>query len=141
MYIRLWHKYLIRYLPRQQLLSQWRELKCIAKSIKENNTPNHILVNKIMNYNLNHLCEYMILVYNEMIDRNYKVNQDVFDYIYNITDNHFHISIDNIFNEWHNYRYLKQCLYNLQEKYDCGGITNEEWETIYKKFKKIIKNY
>jgi len=26
--------------------------------------------------------------------------------------------------------YLKQCYYNLQEKYDCGGISEEEWEKI-----------
>ena len=27
-------------------------------------------------------------------------------------------------------RYLKQCLYNLEEKYDCGGINKEEWKLI-----------
>ena len=31
-------------------------------------------------------------------------------------------------------RYLKQCLYNLQEKYDCGGISKEEWKKIEGKF-------
>ena len=45
-YMRLWHKNLICCLPRQQLLSQWRELKCIVKYNKEKGTPNHILVNK-----------------------------------------------------------------------------------------------
>lgn len=30
----------------------------------------------------------------------------------------------------HNDRYLKQCYYNLQEKYDRGIITQEEWEKI-----------
>lgn len=24
---------------------------------------------------------------------------------------------------WHNDRYFLQCFYNLQEKHDCGGIT------------------
>lgn len=29
-----------------------------------------------------------------------------------------------------NNRYLTQCFFNLQEKYDCGGITDEEWGQI-----------
>jgi len=45
--LRLWSYQLLPYLPRQQLLSQWRECCCIAKSITEKGTPNHILVNKI----------------------------------------------------------------------------------------------
>ena len=41
---------------------------------------------------------------------------------------------DKLFEDWHNHRYLKQCLYNLEEKYDCGGISREEWIPIYNKF-------
>ena len=46
--MRLWHKDLIPVLPRQQLIGQWRECCLIAKQISEKGTPNHILVNKIM---------------------------------------------------------------------------------------------
>lgn len=35
-----------------------------------------------------------------------------------------------LFNSWHNDRYLKQCYYNLQEKYDCGGISENDWIVI-----------
>lgn len=31
-------------------------------------------------------------------------------------------------------RYLRQCIYNLEEKVMCGGITKEEWKKIYDKF-------
>lgn len=31
---------------------------------------------------------------------------------------------------WHEDRYFIQCYYNLQEKYDCGGINPEDWEKI-----------
>lgn len=34
--------------------------------------------------------------------------------------------------DWHNERYFLQCFYNLQEKYDCGGILEEDWQKIYK---------
>ena len=45
-----------------------------------------------------------------------------------------------LFNGWHyrNDRYLVQCLYNLQEKYDCGGVTFDEWDNIYHKFYKYL---
>ena len=38
--------------------------------------------------------------------------------------------IEDIYRDWHNDRYLKQCYHNLQEKYDCGGITKDEWNII-----------
>ena len=36
-------------------------------------------------------------------------------------------------------RYLLQCYYNLQEKYDCGGITEKEWNKINQRFYEITK--
>jgi hypothetical protein len=35
-----------------------------------------------------------------------------------------------LFEGWHNDRYLLQCFYNLQEKYDCGGFTTEFDEIV-----------
>lgn len=49
--MRLWHKGLIRVLPREQLVAQWRECSAIAGNIKLKGTPNHILVNKVLNFN------------------------------------------------------------------------------------------
>ena len=46
--MRLWHKDLISVLPREQLVAQWRELSAIAGNIQIKNTPNHILVNKVI---------------------------------------------------------------------------------------------
>lgn len=46
--MRLWHKDLIPYLLKLQLLSQWRECCAICSNIANKGTPNHILVNKIM---------------------------------------------------------------------------------------------
>ena len=43
--MRLWHKDLIPYLPKQQLLGQWRELNSIY--VKQNR---HILINFIYEY-------------------------------------------------------------------------------------------
>ena len=125
--MRLWHKDLIEVLPRQQLLGQWRECCLIAKNIVEKGSPNHILVNRIMDYDIEHFKIYTRFVYAEMIKRGYKAN------IFKFTKYLFGwdpLSVQEVFAGWHNNRYLIQCYYNLQEKYDCGSITDEEWSKI-----------
>ena len=131
--MRLWHKDLLPVLPRQQLLSQWRECCCIAKAIKETGTPNHILVNRILDYPIRHFISYTGLVYHTMISRGYKVNADRF---LKYTDyNTLYIGTSGLFSDWHNDTYMRQCLYNLEEKAICGGIPTEEWQRIYTEFK------
>ena len=132
--MRLWHKTLIPVLPRKQLLGQWRECCCIAKNITENGTPNHILVNKIIDYPESHFNVYTIAVYDEMIKRGYKCDFNKFRQWWINRNRDWEIS--EIFPNWHNERYLKQCFFNLQEKYDCGSITEEEWELIEEGIKK-----
>lgn len=129
--MRLWHKNLIPVLPRQQLLGQWRECCLIAKNIHDKGTPNHILVNKIMEYPIDHFFRYGIGVKEEMTRRGYKCDVKKFKKYFTLPQYKFY-RMDQIFPEWHNDRYLRQCYYNLQEKYDCGGITDEEWELINK---------
>ena len=130
--IRLWHKDLIPYLPKNQLLGQWRECCCIAKNIADNGTPNHILVNKIMDYPIEHFIAYTTLVKQEMQKRGYKCDTSRFTKW--LEWDAFKILKNEIFEGWHNTRYLRQCLYNLQEKYDCGGISKEEWNNITRNF-------
>ena len=137
--MRLWHKNLIPYLPRQQLLGQWRECCLIAKNIAENGTPNHILVNKIMDYPIYDFIKYTALIVEEMRKRGYKPDASRFDK-YNLSNDKVgilafdmsrgYITNNYVFSGWHNERYLRQCIFNLEEKYDCGGITKDEWEKI-----------
>lgn len=135
--MRLWHYELLTVLPRQQLLSQWRECCCIAKNIYENGTPNHILVNKINNYPSIDFDLYTIFVYDEMKRRGYKCDMHKYTkYRPHLSDlNPDEVMQANkgyqIFKYWHDERYLKQCFYNLQEKYDCDGISEADWEVIY----------
>ena len=145
--MRLWAKQLIPYLPRLQLIAQWRECCCIAKNVADNGTPNHILVNKIMNYHPFHFSTYSNIIACEMKRRGYNVTKKSVDnFIHNFfkgfskdihglcisTDTN--IPFDELFKDWHNERYLKQCLFNLQEKHDCNGISDEEWKVIEYKF-------
>ncbi len=131
--MRLWHKDLIPVLPRQQLIGQWRECCLIAKQISEKGTPNHILVNKIMDYPLSHLCYYGRLIECELASRGYKVHGDCFDkWLRNEKGAvpYPYPEFEDLFKDWHNDRYLKQCYFNLQDKFDCDGIGLIEWEKI-----------
>lgn len=133
--MRLWHKDLIPVLPKKQLVSQWRECCCIARNISINGTPNHILVNKILDYQIEHFHRYSQEVAYEMKRRGYKCDIDKFQSYTKSGVRFINMpSHTELFSGWHNLRYLKQCLYNLQEKYDCKGLTDPEWKLIFKTF-------
>ena len=129
--MRIWHKSLISVLPREQLVAQWRELSAIAGNIINKGNPNHILVNKVMNYPFNHFISYAYYVRKEMTNRGYKTMNKVWDKIISISDSDYNIlSFEEIFPNWHDDRYFIQCFYNLEEKYDCGSINKEDWNKI-----------
>ena len=128
--MRLWHKDLIKVLPRQQLLAQWRECCCIARNIAVNGSPNHILVNPIMDHTISDFIHYTMLVYREMVDRHIKCQWDRFIQHFPLYCFNGYWIYNDLYNDWHNERYLTQCYYNLQEKFDRGGIPADEWERI-----------
>lgn len=134
--MRCWHKDLIPVLPRAQLLGQWRECCGIARDIAKNGTPDHILVNRILDYPLEHFVIFAQIVILEMESRGYKPNSDRF-FGWIAATNYIPMSITNesLFSEWHNDIYLRQCLYNLEEKAICGGMEADEWKLIYESFK------
>ena len=136
--MRLWHYKLIAYLPNKQLVSQWRE--CIAiKRQWEKGTLKHPLVSYVMKYSKEYFMEYVYLVREELQNKNIKYNNKYYDEILSFCEED--IDYDEIIDyeddnclmfQEHNTRYLKQCYYNLQEKYDRGIITNDEWKLIHK---------
>ena len=69
---------------------------------------------------------YTKFVVQEMKNRNIKFKEKYLEEIASFCEYH---NVFTIFRE-HNDRYLKQCYYNLQEKYDRGIITQEEWNKI-----------
>ena len=129
--MRLWHKDLIPVLPRQQLLGQWRECCLIARSIKETGSPNHILVNKIMDYPISDFYHYGMLVSQELLRRYYKCDFNKFSQHFDDPSS-MGIEFDQaaLFKDWHNDRYLRQCFCNLQEKFDCGGVPVAQWAEV-----------
>jgi len=133
--LRLWHYKLIPYLPKKQLVSQWRE--CIAiKRQWEKGTLKHSLVKYVTDYDKGYFYHYVCEVINEMIQRQIKFNSkfasELLEFSHSEDRNKYFIYPE------HNNRYLKQCYYNLQEKYDRGIITNEEWNLINKNIGGVI---
>lgn len=133
--MRLWHTDLIPVLPRQQLLGQWRELNSIYKKKDK-----HILINFVYEYPEDDLFTYSILVMGEMIFRGYKIKTDNFKrYFEEYPQLRYKHTFPLPFQNKMRTRYLKQCLYNLQEKYDCGGIVQVEWDIIYQRFGYLLE--
>ena len=125
--MRLWHYQLIPYLPKSQLLAQWREVNSIFKKQDK-----HILINYIYEYPKNDLKTYSCMIINEMHKRGIKINSMANFEAY-FGDELLPAPIYNIiFKNHHTYRYLRQCYYNLQEKYDRGqkDFNEECWNKL-----------
>ena len=140
--MRLWDIRLLPVLPRQQLISQYRECCCIAKNISINGTPNHVLVNRMMDYSKSNFLHYTENVMDEMKRRGYKISDNSLNKFYSNMNNipieifgQYVSSAINIYDKWmNNDVYLRECLFNLEEKYICGGISSIEWNKIYHKY-------
>ncbi|MEK4700835.1 pyrimidine dimer DNA glycosylase/endonuclease V [Solibacillus sp. FSL R7-0668] len=111
--MRLWHYELIPYLPKSQLLAQWRELNSIfAKEDK------HILINYIYEYPKHELYVYTELVLQEMKLRG--INIRTLDKMARYFDDLEMLETITPFAKHHNKAYLTICYYNLYEKFIRG---------------------
>ena len=144
--MRLWHYALIPYLPKSQLLAQWRELNSIFKKQDK-----HILINYIYEYPKEELWLYTCMVIAEMEKRQFAIKhlENLISY-FKYTDESYYIIIPNLykvdfsayhpFKYHHNFRYLQQCFYNLQEKFDRGqaDFSQQQYEALNELMKKEI---
>lgn len=139
--MRMWHKDLITALPREQLVAQWRELSSIAGNIKTKGTPNHILVNPVMEYPMSYFITYAAAVRAEMSRRGYRTMDKVWDKICSVCNNDYTIfPIDEIYKGWMDKDYMKICYYNLFEKFLRGGITEKDWSSIKSAYAIYLSN-
>ena len=124
--MRLWHIDLIPYLPKSQLIAQWRELNSIYKKQDK-----HILINYIYNYSKKYLLYYSNRVLFEMEQReiNVKSFENYFNYFYGVGYSESERPLR--FAE-HNEEYLFCNYYNLLEKYRRGqkDFSEEEFERL-----------
>ena len=135
--MRLWHYKLLPVLPDKFIIAEWRE--CIAiKRQWEKGTLKHRLVSYVINYDKINFLAYVYRIKRELENRSIKYQLKYFTEIYDFCSSKewTNFILEKVNYPEHNDRYLKQCYYNLQEKYDRGIITEEEWQKIEEKIEK-----
>ena len=132
--MRLWHTKLISVLPKQHLVAQWREVSAIAGAIQKNGTPNHVLVNFVLDYDYDNLISYAYYIREEMTKRGIRTMNSVWEKIVNLKPNYKLLALEDVYKEKMNNVYLEICYYNLFEKYLCGMFGSEDMQNINKVF-------
>ena len=128
--MRLWHTKLIKALPNMHLQAQWRELSAIAGAIQKNGTPNHVLVNFVLDYDYDNFISYAYYLREEMTKRKIRTMNSVWEKIISLKPNYNLLSIDEVYKEKMDNVYLEICYYNLYEKYLCGIFGEEDYNNI-----------
>lgn len=136
--MRLWHTSLIPALPREHIVAQWRELSAIAGKIQTSGTPNHVLVNFVMNYDFDHFISYAYYIRQEMNARKYRTMNSVWEKIESLKPDWNLLPIEEVYKGKMSDFYLTVCYYNLYEKYDCGMF--DDFDEIEKVYRRIIFN-
>lgn len=135
--MRLWHIDLIPYLPKSQLIAQWRELNSIFK--KQNK---HILINYVYDYPKEYLWNYAISVISELQSRDIhiKSNENYIKY-FGYLNSEILYKIQYLEFAEHNKEYLTICYWNLREKYLRGqkDFTDQVWQKLDKFYKEAMK--
>lgn len=124
--MRLWHIDLISYLPKSQLIAQWRELNSIYRKQDK-----HILINYIYNYDKEYLLYYSNRVLFEM-DRK-GIHSKSFENYFNYFGGVFtHKPKYQLRYAQHDEEYLLCNYYNLLEKYRRGqkDFSKEEFDKL-----------
>ena len=137
--IRLWHTYLIDVLPREQLVSQWRECSSLAAKIQKTGSPNHLLVNFIMDYDFDHFISYAYYVREEMTKRGYRTMDSVWNKIISLKPDYTLLPKEFIYKEKMNQLYMEICYWNLREKWTCGGF-DQEFIAIDKRYSEFMRH-
>ena len=132
--MRLWHTKLIPVLPREHLVAQWRELSAITGKIQTSGTPNHVLVNFIMDYDFDHFISYAYYIRQEMTKRKYRTMNSVWDKIVALKPDWTLLPLEEVYKRKMSDFYLTVCYYNLAEKYVCGMFDNlDDIQKVYRK--------
>ncbi len=138
--MRIWHYELLPYLPDLQFRGQLRELVTIMRDWRDKGKTNHLLINRVMEYDKAELTEYFFVYENEYNRRytnklNIKYNREFVNFAGRRMRQVY------IYTGWHDKEYLRVCMANLYEKHFFGigksRITDEEWARLCEGYKKI----
>lgn len=138
--MRIFHYALLPYLPDLQFRGQLRELVAIMRAWRDTGSTNHLLINKVMEYEKAELSRYFIEYENEFHKRYGKWLEHYAKEFIKFSEHdarlkkYYQIG-------WHNKEYLRICMANLYEKHKYGigksRITDEEWQRLIDGYKEI----
>ena len=144
--MRIWHYKLLPYLPDAQFKGQLRELVAIMHDWRDKGKTNHLLINKVMEYQRAELVRYYLAYeaewkkrYRNWIDQKYWAEFKEFMLApFEDADRDRKTSFSD---GWHNKEYLRVCMANLYEKHVFGvgksRITDEEWMRLCEGYREI----
>ena len=143
--MRLWHYELLPYLPDAQFKGQLRELVAIMHDWRDKGKTNHLLINKVMEYPKDELSQYF---WEYACEYHKRYNKDLQKYVeefnlFSLNTKRAFRSIKStyLFENWHDYEYLRVCMANLYEKHFFGvgksRITDKEWQRLLDGYKAI----
>ena len=89
-----------------------------------------MLVNFVLDYPFEHFISYTYYVRQEMTKRNYRTMDRVWNKIVSLEPDGDILPIEQIYSGKMNKFYFQVCLWNLMEKVDCGGITEEPYRSM-----------
>lgn len=138
--MRIWHEQLLPYLPDRQFKGQLRELVAIMRVWRDTGTTNHLLINRVTEYEKTELSRYF-LSYEVEYHKRYgkwltKYSPEFVHFAETDTSKRTYYS-----DGWHDKEYLRICMANLYEKHKYGigksRITDDEWKILCGGYKKI----
>lgn len=141
---KIWHKDLIPVLPSKLLFILYQNLANYSLNPVVPKSVNPYKY-KLSLFNKSHFFNYCCEVYNELskrlMDEATRWGVDEYSEVIRVyvSDEEKQIGSsithEELFDSWHNDRYLKQCYYTLEEMYDYELINSVEFERIKEKFK------
>ena len=137
--MRIWHKDLVSVLPDKLLLKlkdDWFNIATDLVSAEVTTSLGDPTLDRILEYSIGHFYSYYFIYIMPELHRRGLLDEKTMDFFHSLvscySENDLRIS-NPVFDCWHNTRYLLQCLMHLEELYDCGYISFEEWYRILNK--------
>lgn len=128
--MRVWHKQLLMVLPKKLLLQQWKDVKAIYRGKVDAYTA------RIFESSVSEFTQYCEVLYGILSVRDWLSDNKGEQFM---EDLHSWVCLDfKGYGDWQDDRYLRQCLYILQEMYDVGEIEEGEWKLIEYRFYKYF---
>lgn len=137
--MRLWSVDLLEFLPDLQFKGQLREMMLIMRDWRDKGHTNHLLINKVMEYDKSELYSYFIIYYSAYKERyNKTIDSKILREFEDFGGYRF---TSHPFEGWHTKEYLRSNMANLWEKHFMGvgksRISDEEWETLLRGYKEL----